>query len=524
MRFLKQFFKYIKNIIKRNKTEENNLEQLSNKEQIIENYEYLYNQIEVGDIIWAKRYQNEVEKKAFPEGHREGPFIVLKKQNGKLISIEGTSVVPYKEYIDMNFYLKSDGYILNKETYFKLNKLHFINEYSFIKYMDKLKDDDQYKLFRHIKLSQKVYYEGINKTIDFNFPIQVGDIINYNNQSLIVLDTNTKNIVCVPVKNHLDYKNNTNLSFNSFINIDFSKSICIEINNDIKYVNAVSNKCIESILKLFEKYINSCKNIEITQRGSIILKEHKYYYIYGEEGQDWLVFEINKNRLKNFKQIEMGNIKYYTQFQETKISKKDSFTNVYLCLDEEKDKIKSIRRNYKESRKNIETNKTLNCVSFCVGDIIQSMNYKNKRFIIIKKCKKTYECLSIDKIIDGIYDPVLLIKTEVKLAKDNSIIGIKWLEEHPKFELKYISTPEIINEIFRTQRKFLKSNQNTINELNNNICVDTIIKKDKNSEEIFKVLQVTGEMIVCQSCNDLALKHYFNKNNVIIVEDKQKRK
>jgi len=531
MRFLKHLFKYIKNIIKKEKheTKENNLEQL-NKKAIIENYEYLYNQIEIGDIIWAKRYQNEAEKQLFPDGHSEGPFIVLKKENGKLISIKGTSVIPYEEYINMEFYLNNDGYNLDKATYFKLNKLCFINEYSFIKKMDKLKDIDQYKLFRHIKLSQKVYYTGENKTISFNFPIQVGDIINYNNQMFLVLDSDNKNITCVPVNNHLDYKNNVNLNFNSFINIDFSKTIYLETNNNnnINYISAVGNECIERILKIFQKHIYNRKNIKITQRGSVIFKDNKYYYIYGEEGQDWLVFEISKNRFENFEQIELNNVKYYTKFESSKINKKDSFSNIYLCLDEEKDKIKSIRKKYNELRKNMKISATSNYVNFCVGDIIQSMNYKNKRFIIIKKCKKTYECLFIDKIIDGIYDPILLRKTEVKLAKDKSITGIKWLEDHPEFELKSLSNPEIINEIFRTQIKFLKSKQNTIDILNrnqvNNISIDTIIKKDEKSDETFKVLQVIGEMLVCQSCSNLGLKHYFNRNNVIIVENMQKRK
>ena len=35
-----------------------------------------------GDIIWARRYKNEKEKQAIPDGHREGPFIVL-SNNGK---------------------------------------------------------------------------------------------------------------------------------------------------------------------------------------------------------------------------------------------------------------------------------------------------------------------------------------------------------------------------------------------------------------------------------------------------------
>ena len=35
--------------------------------------------LDVGDIIWAKRYQNEKEKEKIMEGHQEGPYVVIKK-------------------------------------------------------------------------------------------------------------------------------------------------------------------------------------------------------------------------------------------------------------------------------------------------------------------------------------------------------------------------------------------------------------------------------------------------------------
>ena len=35
--------------------------------------------IKLGDILWAKRFKNKLEKSSIPNGHQYGPFIVIKK-------------------------------------------------------------------------------------------------------------------------------------------------------------------------------------------------------------------------------------------------------------------------------------------------------------------------------------------------------------------------------------------------------------------------------------------------------------
>ena len=174
-----------------------------------------------------------------------------------------------------------------------------------------------------------------------------------------------------------------------------------------------------------------------------------------------------------------------------------------------------------------------------IGDIIENINYKNKRYIIINIHKKTYECLNIDDIKNAIYNPVLIKKTDAKLTKNNSLEGIKWLESHKKFNLKGIQNEDILNEIFKTQREFLKDKQINgklenisqfldIQQSNNDIKINAVIKKDEYSDETFIVKDVLGDMLVCISYIESGIKnprkYYFNKSNVIFVKSKQKRK
>lgn len=524
MKFFKNFFNYLKRLLKKQDKEINKIDKLINQDDSFD--ENLYSQIVVGDIIWAKRYENQKEKELIPEGHREGPYIVLKKQDGKLICTQGTSVVPYKEQYEDYFALSNIGYSLFKETFFKLYQIDIVNNHQIIKILDRLNEKDKNKLFKHIKQLHKNYYTKHGTFIKLDLPIQVGDIVNFNSQTFIVIDVNKNNIICIFLKNHINYKKDSQLEYINFQNLDYSKSICLELNKEIKYVNTVNNKIIKSILNGWHEYINNCKNIEVTQRGSIVLKDEKYYYIYGEEGKEWLAFEISKKYNQNLDKIQMGKDVYYTKYDDIKINKKENFTNIYLCTEKEKDNIKQLRKNYKETKKHIDTYGTAEFVYFNIGDIIENINYKGNRYIIIGVKKKTYECLSINDLKKAIYNPILIRKTDSKISKNLSVSGIKWLEEHKNFNLKRIANKDVLEQILTSQAQYIKVQNKK--EDTNYINLNTRVKTNEFSEETFVVKEILGDMLVCVSTIDLGVrnpkKNYFNKNNVIIVKEKQKRK
>jgi hypothetical protein len=539
MKFFKRLLNTIKNIfIKNYPTKKNNLEKLPNEQQVNVDYKELYAQIEIGDIIWAKRYKNETQMESISLGHREGPFIVINKLDEVLICAQGTSVPPHKQYYDNYFYLNNQGYNLTKETYFKLHRMDFINDYSLIRIVDKLKEKDKNSLFRQIKSLHKIYYTENSQMIRLNLPIQIGDIVSYTNNNFIVLDINDNNVICGPLKNNIDYKKKLNINSNNFKDIDYSKTICFELDS-IKYINTVSSNYIKNILNKWQEYINYRKNIDITQRGTIILKDSKLYYIYGEEGQEWLVFEISNKFIENSERLEIGNSEYYTKYEESKINKKDLFDNIFLCLDKDKDRIKHLRKSYKETKKSQSLYGSSEFVYFKVGDIIENINYKNKRYIVINIHKKTYECLNINDIKNAIYNPILIKKIDAKRSNNNSIQGIKWLEKNENIDLSELKNKDILNEIFKMQNEYIKNKQingklYNVSQLfdtkqsSDYIKINAIIKKDEFTDETFIVKDVIGDMLVCISNTESGRanprKYYFNKNNVIFVENKQKRK
>lgn len=520
MNFINNLFETIKCLFKGKELKDNKEIQNISKEKLIENYNKLFEQIEIGDIIWAKRYKNEEEKEKILEGHREGPFIVLQKEEEKLICSKGTSVIQDDEFYNIYFYLYSENTNLIKDTYFQLNEPYFIDNYSLIKIIGKLNIQDKEQLFRKIKKSHI-------KIPSLNLPIQTGDIVNVYNKNFIVIDCINNYILCLPLKSN--YKFNPQIILND---LDFANAVCFEINHNINYVNTVDTKSLMVILKRYKKYINHCKNVNITQRGSVIFLHDKYYYVYGDDGQDWLVFQIIKENILESEKIKIGNKLYYTNYRDERIRKIDSFDNIYLCSEEEKNTIKKMRKSYREKQKNKCSKQR---TRYRVGDIIENINDINKNYIIINIHKEEYECLEIDKIKNAIYTPKFINNTEVKLASNYNLEGIKWLEEHKNFNLNLIGSKEILNEIFIEQKHFIKKieikkavvNQ-IIGEEYNSDLIGSLIKTNEFTDEIFFVKEVLGDMVVCVSRIDLGTanpkKHYFNKNNIIVLKKSKKRK
>ena len=93
--------------------------------------------IKLGDILWAKRFKNKLEKSSIPEGHQNGPFIVIKKTNKRVYALMATSK-PNKTPWDLKLKI-SKMPINTKETYVFLGKVFIINKNNFIKIMGRVR-------------------------------------------------------------------------------------------------------------------------------------------------------------------------------------------------------------------------------------------------------------------------------------------------------------------------------------------------------------------------------------------------
>ena len=316
----------------------------------------VYDTLKVGDIIWAKRYTTEEEKNIIQEGHQNGPFIILKKIDKKVLCVSGTSNIPKEEYTNM--YMKINNNYLYKITFFNLNNFFYIDSNTFIRKLGNLTDSELSGLFNKIKYKNK---GSVVNALDL--PLQIGDIISRKDINYIILDKVDDNILCIPIKKR--YNKGSIYSFN---NLNFESVIKINIDN-VKYIDTVSNSVLMILLKKQSEYLKNLSVRNIPQRGSVISFSNKLYYIYGEEGSNWLVFEIFKDR-KNFAdEIKISNKKFYTTYKDNILNKNDIDCAISLAYDEEMENIKQKRKTYKKEHENtsVRINKKLN---FSYKDVI----------------------------------------------------------------------------------------------------------------------------------------------------------
>jgi len=461
---------YLKNLFKINEPVQN----VEKTEEIIPEIEdscfYIESEkvlegINVGDIIWAKRYNSEGEMNLIPDGHREGPFVVMGINKDGLICSKGTSTTPNEENKEKYFELYNRNHELNKSTYFKLNDLVIINESTFIKKLDQLTQEEKNKFFRKYKLNNRFYYNINNNKTDFELYMQIGDIFLVHNTKYIVLDIDGDKLTVLPIEKDKYIRNISDVK-----ELDYNKIKEIKCSNYYIILSCLTDQTLSFALKRLKEHLEFNENEKITQRGSVIEKDNKYYYVYGEEGNNWLVFQIEEEKDSLLDEIIISNRNFYTNYEDKIINKNDKINTIILCNLNEIEAVKSSRKKYKEIIKQQEEYKATEYLRLKVGDIIDNIAYKNSRYIIISIHPKTYGCLSISQIQKGIYHPVLINKQNVRLSKNKNLDNIKWLEENKNFNLENIDKEEIIDKIFDRQIEAIKSKKNK----------ETIIKEQKN--------------------------------------------
>lgn len=370
MSLFKKVFRIIKQFISREELKRKNI-QIEN--QINDsNYNKLYSKIDTGSIIWAKRYKDEQSLENIPVGHEEGPFLVFKKEDGKIYCFYGTG-----NYIDVDFSIALNNLeydFLVKETYFNLYKLKIVDEFSLINVLGCLNETDKNNFYGKIKCYKRKDYTINGKVISIDIPRQCGDVVKFNNKKYIVLDIKDNKLICIPMR----YTNET------ASNLNYSKVLTLDDTDKVIGIGALSNKQLMYALNNYKEYIKNKENINKTQRGSVIYKDNKYYYIYGEEGQNFLGFEMFNLYANNCDILNLNNTIYYTFYNEIYISKKEEYKNIYLCLDKEKELTKLKRKTYKskmtkqEKENNIEEPLT----KITRGSVIKLDESSNEEFYV----------------------------------------------------------------------------------------------------------------------------------------------
>ena len=131
----------------------------------------LFEEIRIGDIVYAPTYYKEASLRVIPKSHRQRPFLVVKKEKNYLLGFFGTSN-QNKKY-NLSFDLYKSSYQVSKDGIINLGKLSFIDSRAIINIADHLTVADMLKINLAISNSNL-----IKKTkFELNLQLTAGMII-----------------------------------------------------------------------------------------------------------------------------------------------------------------------------------------------------------------------------------------------------------------------------------------------------------------------------------------------------------
>ena len=368
------------------------------KSEILPNYKF-------GDIIWALRYDFDWDKEDIGKKHEIGPYIVLDKNDDKLICMYCTSVPGKKGY----FAIGEDGYMFNnlKQTYTTTFGLRAIDYESFVGENEvgakSLNSKDKELIAKKYSNVNIVQYNDLGKQKALKLDLDVepnltpGDIIKEKNSNLYKLVLKRENglIYTISIKYYDRYDNIIN-----FCRENIVFSIKEEKQENNIYVNTISNAQFSLIEEKYKEHLKLVKEKQeikenlTLKRGALLSKHRNYYYVFNTEKDKAKLFSLTKVYVQDENTIKIGTLIFKPNYEdESEINIKDgSYHIIRLANEKEMDNISSSRKkyyktkkeealNYKEKLKKQEKQKFKN--NFVVGDIIKTDNIFGMRFIVI---------------------------------------------------------------------------------------------------------------------------------------------
>ena len=367
--------------------------------------------LNVGDIVWAKRYKNDLEKENIKIGHRESPYVVIKNDGKNVFVLQCTSN-PHQEIEWKKLYypLGRFNYKLSKSTYILCMFVYNLKEIQYVETIGHLSDYDLNQLKKQLTLIINSHFK-IKPNIEkeyLDYKLGIGDIVLWDGYKYYIYDFDNDYLYVYRLRNYIK-KNRNILINNTYYSFIFEKIEKLNINNNYLLVDTFNSGEIELINKYKEEYLNELKVSKSLRVGALIEYKNNFYYVYDLNDSfiyAYLVYtnEIKSNKLAN---ILINGGTYKTYFCKIYIEK-DKFNNngykVRRCaLDEEieyNNKVANlpIQNRIKERKEDILKNQT----EFLPMMIIRNTN-NQKYYLIISKEENVLELVNINNLSDAFY-------------------------------------------------------------------------------------------------------------------------
>lgn len=285
-----------------------------------------FSNISVGDIIWAKRYGDETEKKNIKKGHEKSPFVIIKKTKYRIYALMCTTNPHTNIKWNKLFYMLNRlTYNFKKNCYVNTGYVYLIDKNKYIRTIGHLNNEDQNNLNKYlhiVKNSTLGNRLNINlRGIDFN--IGKGDIIVFDNKKYLIYDINNGKYKCYSL-NKKKPQRNVILINNTYYAIGIYKEE-ISTRRKVLLLDTLNDSELEMVLSILDKRKQDEDVVDTIGVGSLVDYKNNYYYLYKEEDNCYRSFRtfISDDHNVNMTILVINGGIYYTYFN-TIILKKDS--------------------------------------------------------------------------------------------------------------------------------------------------------------------------------------------------------
>ena len=257
--------------------------------------------LNVGDIIWAKRYKNDEEKSRIKMGHQESPYVIIKKSKGKVYALQCTSNPHWEIQWKMAYYpLGKLNYEMKKNSFINCMVVYELKEIQFVEMIGHLNDVDLNQLKKQLYILKnsdfKVKPDIEEKYLDFK--IGIGDVILYNGNKYYIDSIKGRSYEVYRLKKHPKVSDRL-LIGNTYYSFIFRNIEKIKIRSKYDLVDTfntgeieIINKYKEKNLKLLEKRMPNSLRV-----GSLIDYKNRMFYVY-EKRDDYVnCYEIYSNEV-----------------------------------------------------------------------------------------------------------------------------------------------------------------------------------------------------------------------------------
>ena len=364
-----------------------------------ENFKEIISNVSFGDIIWVNNDDFD-----FRENGNYTPYIVIGKVNNKIIACRCST-----NYVEKESYRIARG-MFDKSTFVF---------YKDIKALD-YKACDRVRLKNIVSLSlrdkkfllsllpKEVTYDefGQENKLEISTDIctEVGDVVNdYYGGYALVIDKEKDKLICLPI-NSFD-KINSTINFNEET-FDFSRRS--KLTDNRKYFGTLDKKQLDIVLSKYDEHLQrikewkELKDSHTLKIGSLIVKDHTYFYVFGIEGNKAKMHPLFRDKDESQYSITIGDMVFkpmYNITREIDLQDKD-FIPCKLASNNEMEVFRKTKKRFIKSYTVYNRNHRIEPKNYDTGDVIESNEIFSMRFIVLGTYDDTIITISLDAFLE----------------------------------------------------------------------------------------------------------------------------